>query len=195
MLFVFLRLLRHFVPRNDRRKIVIASEAKQSHFFAKYVRFAQWLLRKPPSTLKSEKPKKLTWSDYAAIGMRLIAAGLTIFFAVQYVIAAKSVTDRNVNEPTYAVIGKIVGEKLPSNACLLLDETDYGHHFFLMFHSGLSSYLLRDRDMNTSAEQARQSGAIPYLVTRKTYDYPLVFEDTSRTPYRVYLLNGDKPSD
>lgn len=139
--------------------------------------------------------KNLPWSDYTAIGLRLIAVGLTIFFAVQYVIAAKSITDRNVNEPTYAVIGKIVGEKLPSNACLLLDETDYGHHFFLMFHSGLSSYLLRDRDMNTSAEQARQSGAIPYLVTRKTYDYPLVFEDNSRTPYRVYLLNGDKPSD
>ncbi|MBM3238542.1 hypothetical protein FJZ31_19785 [Candidatus Poribacteria bacterium] len=133
--------------------------------------------------------KKIPWSHYASLGLQLIAAGLTIFFAVQYVNEARLVTDQNVNEPTYAVIGKIVSEKLPSNACLLLDETDYGHHFFLMFHSGLSAYLLRDRDMLTSAEQARQAKAIPYLVTRKTYDYPLVFEDMSKTPYRVYLIN------
>ena len=133
--------------------------------------------------------KKFPWSHYASLGLQLIAAGLTVFFAVQYVNEAKLVTDRNVNEPTYAVIGKIVGEKLPSNACLLLDETDYGHHFFLMFHSGLSAYLLRDRDMHTSAEQARQAKAIPYLVTRKIYDYPLVFEDINKTPYRVYLIN------
>ncbi|MFQ6039431.1 MAG: ArnT family glycosyltransferase [Candidatus Poribacteria bacterium] len=133
--------------------------------------------------------KKFPWSHYAALSLQLIAAGLTVFFAVQYINEAKLVTDRNVNEPTYAVIGKIVAEKLPSNACLLLDETDYGHHFFLMFHSGLSAYLLRDRDMQTSAEQARQAKAIPYLVTRKTYDYPLVFEDLSKTPYRVYLIN------
>ena len=133
--------------------------------------------------------KKFPWSHYSSLGLQLIAAGLTVFFAIQYVKEAKLVTDRNVNEPTYAVIGKIVGEKLPGNACLLLDETDYGHHFFLMFHSGLSAYLLRDRDMHTSAEQARQAKAIPYLVTRKIYDYPLVFEDINKTPYRVYLIN------
>jgi len=162
--------------------------------FAPYVEANFWLISRLIATgaifvVLFVFLKKFPWPHYASLSLQLIAAGLTIFFAVQYVNEARLVTDQNVNEPTYAVIGKIVAEKLPSNACLLLDETDYGHHFFLMFHSGLSAYLLRDRDMLTSAEQARQAKAIPSLVTRKTYDYPLVFEDLSKTPYRVYLIN------
>ncbi len=135
------------------------------------------------------------------LGLRIIALAIAMFYAVHYVLAAYSVTERNSRVPLYETSGKHLQHELPENACLFLDDERDGAHLELMYYADRSTYMFHNpRTFKKHAQQALEAGAIPYIfsVKEKAYDYPLFIKgevDTGKgniKQYRVFEFTGDQ---
>lgn len=92
-------------------------------------------------------------------------------------------------------IGYYVKDKLPENSVFLLEApTEYEHHY-IMFFADRSAYYLnpgRENPKPPAGEQQvitiRKNGGIPYLVSARDYEYPIIYESRGNPNYRVYSL-------
>ena len=103
------------------------------------------------------------------------------------------ITNKNVNDKTLAETANFVETALPKNAVLLteIDEKNVGNHcehLYLMFQTSHTAHVYRSENMwKPLSRQVRRHGGIPYIVTFRELDLPVLFksEIDGRTVYSM----------
>jgi hypothetical protein len=85
------------------------------------------------------------------------------------------------NEPSFQQIGPFA-QKLPREAIFIVDEQVKLENKTLQFYARRSCYPLRGEWQNV-AQSILDAGGLPYLVSDKPLDLPVVFQGDGRTVY------------
>lgn len=96
---------------------------------------------------------------------------------------------------SFEAVGQYIQENLPVNSALLLESpTEYEPHY-IMFYADRSAYHLKPDRSATKTPQdepqaitIRENGGMPYLISTKEYNCPLMFESPAKPYYRLYSL-------
>ncbi len=84
---------------------------------------------------------------------------------------------RNTDWGSMAELGRFAREELPAEAVLFFEtaERGTGEHQLTMFHADRTCYEVGRRDLEALAEEAAGNGGVPYVVSYRKLDLPLVF--------------------
>lgn len=93
-----------------------------------------------------------------------------------YVVVAWGVTQLDRESPSFADIGYFA-HTLPLNAAFLVEENDRLENKLIEFRADRTCYSSVQEDWHDRAALLETSGALPYLITARAVQLPLVFRD------------------
>jgi len=121
------------------------------------------------------------------VGNTAAALG-TLFLAGRMIHSQWQVGSPHPDQPSYAEISRFVRGRLPNNAALIVDRRYVGEHKVIQWSADRTCYGL-EGNWRETADQLRRAGAIPYLLSCRRTDLPIIY----RAPTEGWIVYAFPP--
>jgi 4-amino-4-deoxy-L-arabinose transferase-like glycosyltransferase len=113
-----------------------------------------------------------------------VAAAIAMFLCIGYINAAWQLTQIDKEMPNFQAIGQFA-KTLPPNAAFIVDEQVNVENKLIQFVADRSCYWVKNLQWERMGQEIIDNGGLPYLVTQKQMDLPIVLVDKQddRTVY------------